>query len=138
MYTTIVPKKQSDSEITDLGRFLRTWRTDKNLTVEDAAAQAGFPSKSTWTKIENGQKRVSLETLYALSQLTGRTMDDLAAKLGWAIHRSRSSEERAQRVAALADVEPKAAALIDLLPDLTPAQIDLMLSAGEGLRRDQK
>lgn len=139
MYTQGVPKKQPNKETTDLGRFLRQWREDKNLTVEEAAYQAGFTSKSIWTKVENGQKVVSLETLYSLSQLTGRTMDDLARKLGLIIRRSLSSEERGQRVAALVDVEPKAAALVDLLPDLTPAQIDVMLSVGESLRqKDQK
>src|SRR4051812_29947490 len=100
MYTTGVPKNQTDKKTTELGRFLRQWRIDKNLTVDEAASQAGFSTKSIWTKIENGQAKVSLETLYALSQLTGRTMDDLAHKLGLTIRRSRSSEERAQRVAA--------------------------------------
>jgi transcriptional regulator with XRE-family HTH domain len=138
MYTTGVPKNQTDKKTTELGRFLHQWRIDKNLTVEEAASQAGFSTKSIWTKIENGQAKVSLETLYALSRLTGRTMDDLAHKLGLPIRRSRSSEERAQRVAALTDVEPRAAALVDLLPDLTPAQIDVMVSVGEGLRKDQK
>lgn len=138
MYTIGVPKKQSNKETTELGRFLRQWRADKNKTVEEAADLAGFSTKSIWTKIENGQDKVSLETLYALSKVTGRTMDDLAIKLGMPIHRSRSSEERGQRVAAMADVEKNAAALIDLLPDLTPAQIDVMLSVAEGLRRDQK
>lgn len=138
MYTRDVPKKQTDKETTDLGRFLRQWRVDKNMTVEEAAEQAGFSTKSIWTKIENGQAKVSLETLYALSQLTGRTMDDLANKIGLPIRRSHSSEERAQRLAALTDAEPRAAALVDLLPDLTPSQIDVMVSVGEGLRRDQK
>jgi transcriptional regulator with XRE-family HTH domain len=138
MYTTGVLKKQSDKEITELGRFLRQWRADKNLTVEEAAERAGFSTKSIWTKIENGQKKVALETLYALSQLTGRTLDDLANKLGLPIRYSRTSEDRGHRVAALVDVEPNAAALVDLLPLLTPAQIDVMLSVGEGLRKDQK
>src|SRR4051812_32054093 len=126
MYTAGVPKKQTLKETTELGRFLRQWRTDKNLTVEEAASQAGFSTKSIWTKIEGGQDKVSLETLFALSQLTGRTMEDLAIKLGWTIRRSQSSEERGRRVVALVDVEPNAAALVDLLPDLTPAQIDVM------------
>lgn len=138
MYTVDVPKKQKDKMTTELGRFLRQWRDDKNLTVEEAASQAGFSTKSIWTKIEGGQNKVSLETLFALSQLTGRTMDDLATKLGLSIRRSRSSEERGQRVAALTDAEPNAAALVDLIPDLTPGQIDVMLSVAEGLRKDQK
>lgn len=134
MYTNGVAKKQTDKPTTDLGIFMRQWRTDENLTVEEAAAKAGF-GKSIWTKIENGQKRVALETLFAISKLTGRTMDDLAIKLGYSIRRSRSSEDRAHRVAALVEVEPKAAALVDLLPDLTPDQIDTMLTMGESLRR---
>lgn len=138
MYTTDVPKKQANKETTELGQFLRQWRVDKNVTVEEAAERARFSTKSIWTKIENGQAKVSLETLYALSQLTGRTMDDLASKIGLPIRRSRSGEERAHRLAALTDVEPRAAALVDLLPDLTPAQIDVMVSVGEGLRKGQK
>lgn len=138
MYTTRVAKKQTTKETTDLGRFLRKWRTDKGLTVEEASAMAGFSTKSIWTKIENGQKTIAIETLYALSRLTGQTMDDLAIKLGLAIRRSQSSEERGQRVAAMAEAEQNAAALIDLLPDLSPAQIDVMVSVAEGLRKDQK
>jgi transcriptional regulator with XRE-family HTH domain len=138
MYTSDVRKKQTDKETTDLGRFLYQWRIDKNLTVEEAADQAGF-SKSIWTKLENGQKTIGLETLFALAQLTGRTMDDLYAKLGKKVHQSKSSEDRGHRMAALAEVEPKAAALIDLLPDLSPGQIDTMLTVGESLhRKDQK
>jgi len=138
MYTTGVPKNQTDKKTTELGRFLRQWRLDKNLTVEEAAAQAGFSTKSIWTKIESGQKSIAVETLYALSILTGHTMDDLAAKLGLAIRHSRSSQERSQRINAMADAEQNAAALVDLLPDLTPAQVDVMLSVAEGLRKDQK
>jgi transcriptional regulator with XRE-family HTH domain len=138
MYTDDVAKKQTEKPTTDLGRFLRQWREDENLTVEEAASRAGF-GKSIWTKIENGQKRVALETLFAISNLTGRTMEDLVIRLGWIIRRSRSSEDRAQRMAALVEVEPKAAALLDLLPDLTPDQIDTMLTVGESLRRkDQR
>jgi len=138
MYTTDVAKKQTDNVTTDLGRFLRQWREDENLTVEEAACRAGF-GKSIWTKIERGQKRVALETLFALSNLTGRTMEDLMIRLGWTIRRSRSSEDRAQRMAALVEVEPKAAALVDLLPDLSPGQIDTLLTVGESLRRkDQR
>jgi transcriptional regulator with XRE-family HTH domain len=138
MYTTGVPKKQTPKETTDLGRFLRQWRADKGLTVEEAAAKAGFSTRSIWTKIENGQKTIAVETLYSLSQLTGHTMDDLAIKLGLAIRRSRSNEERGQRVAAMAEAEQNAAALVDLLTDLSPAQIDVMVSVAEGLRKDQK
>lgn len=134
MYTNGVAKKQTDKPTTDLGLFMRQWRVDENLTVEEAADKAGF-GKSVWTKIENGQKRVSLETLFAISILTGRTLDDLAVKLGWSIRRSHSSTERAHRIAALVEVEPQAAALVDLLPDLSPDQIDTMLTMGESLRR---
>lgn len=138
MYTTSVAKKQTDKKITDLGHFLRQWREDEGLTVEAAAERAGFSTKSIWTKIENGQGKVSTETLHALSQVTGRTMDDLAIKLGFIIRRSRSSEERGQRVAAMAEGAENAAALIDLLPDLSPAQIDVMVSVAEGLRKDRR
>lgn len=138
MYTIGVSKKQTDKATTELGRFLRQWRTDKNLTVEEAAEQAGFSTKSIWTKIENGQKKVALETLWSLSKLTGRTMDDLAIKLGLPIRYSKTSEDRGQRIASLAESETNAAALVDLIPDLTPAQIDVMLSVGEGLRKGQK
>ena len=69
MYTISVPKKQTSKEITELGRFLRRWRGDQNMTVEDAAKRAGFTTKSIWTKIENGQTKVSLETLYPAGQL---------------------------------------------------------------------
>lgn len=137
MYTMSVRKKQP-KDTTDLGRFMLEWRNDNNLTVEEAAGRAEIV-KSTWTKLENGQKKIALETLFALSQLTGRTMEDLLSKLGRKVHRSQSSEERGRRMAALAEAEPLAAKLIDLLPDLTPGQIDTMLTVGEGLRqKDQR
>lgn len=138
MYTTYVPKKQKSNDTTRLDGFLYQWRLDKNLTVEEAAEQAGF-TKSIWTKLENGQKTIGLETLFALSKLTGRTMDDLYAKLGKRVRYSKTNEDRGRRMSALAEVEPKAAALIDLIPDLSPGQIDTMLTVGESLhQKDQR
>lgn len=138
MYTEVVRKKQTPS--TDLGRFMYEWRRDNGLTVQ-AAAERIDVSKSTWSKLENGQRFVSLETLIALSQETGRAVDDLVAMLDQPITLSRSSVERGARAAALAEKVPRAGVLLDLLPELTDREVDTLLSVGESLvrqRKDQK
>jgi transcriptional regulator with XRE-family HTH domain len=138
MYTHGVRKKQEPS--TDLGKFMHQWRLDQRLTVEAAADVIGV-SKSTWSKLERGQRFVSLETLMALSDKTGRPVNELAAKAGQPVTVSRSNAERAQRAAALAEKVPRAGVLLDLLPELTDPEIDTLLSVGESLirrRRDQK
>jgi transcriptional regulator with XRE-family HTH domain len=138
MYTDVVRKKQEPS--TDLGKFMRQWRLDQRLTVEEAA-DAIDVSKSTWSKLERGQRFVSLETLMALAEKTGRTVEELAAKLGQVVTHSRSNEERGARSAALAEKIPRVAQLLDLLPEMTDREIDTLLSLGESLirqRTDQK
>jgi transcriptional regulator with XRE-family HTH domain len=135
MYTHVVRKKQEPS--TDLGNFMRQWRLDERLTVEAAAGEIGV-SKSTWSKLERGQRFVSLETLMALSSKTGRPVDELAAKAGQPVTYSRSSAERARRAAALAEKVPRAGALLDLLPELTDRELDTLLSVGESLVRQRQ
>ena len=135
MYTYDVRKKQEPS--TDLGKFMRQWRLDQRYTVEAAAGEIGV-SKSTWSKLERGQRFVSLETLMALADKTGRPVDELAAKLGQTVTFSRSNAERAQRATALAEKVPRAGALLDLLPELTDREIDTLLSVGESLVRQRQ
>lgn len=135
MYTYGVRKKQEPS--TDLGKFMLQWRLDQRFTVEAAADAIGV-SKSTWSKLERGQRFVSLETLMALAEATARPVDELAAKVGQSVTLSHSGAERAQRAARLAEKVPRAAALLDLLPQLTDREIDTLLSVGESLVRQRE
>lgn len=137
MYTYVVRKKQEPS--TELGRFMRQWRMDQQppLTIEAAAGVVGI-AKSTWSKLERGQRFVSLETLIALSERTTKTVDELTAMLGERVIPSKTNEERARRAAALAEKVPAAAALLGLLPELTPQEVDTLLSVGESFVRQRK
>ena len=135
MYTYSVRKKQEPS--TDLGKFMRQWRNGEQMTVEAAADAIGV-SKSTWSKLERGQRFVSLETLMALADRTGRPIEELAAKAGQPVTLSASSADRARRAAALAERVPRAGALLDLLPDLTDRELDTLLSVGESLVRQRQ
>lgn len=138
MYTKDVRRKRTDTqEPTDLGRLMKRWRQSEGLTVEAAGERIGVV-KSTWGKIERGANKASMETLAALSALLGRTVDELAAKDGREIHRSVSNAERAQRTAELAEKMPPLGVLLDLLPELTGAEVDTLLSVGESLVRQRK
>lgn len=135
MYTNVVRKKQTPSE--ELGRFMREWRDGERLTVEQAAEEIGV-SKSTWSNLERATRAASMETLIALSERTGRSVDSLAAMTGQEVRPSRTDEERARRAVVLSQKVPKARLLLDLLPELTDREIDTLLSVGENLLRQRE
>lgn len=134
MYTKTVRKKQTPS--IDLGRFMREWRKGEGLTVQAAADEIGV-SKSTWSNLEQAKRAASMETLIALSERTGRSVDSLAAMTGQEIRHSRTAQERARRTVVLTEKVPKAGLLLDLLPELTDREIDTLLSVGENLIRQR-
>src|SRR3954468_941189 len=59
-----------------VGPRLRQIRTQRGLTLTVAAAHAGI-SKSTLSRLENGQRRPSLELLLPLAQIYRVPIDDL-------------------------------------------------------------
>jgi transcriptional regulator with XRE-family HTH domain len=59
-----------------VGHRLRRVREQRGLTLTDAAARTGI-SKSTLSRLENGQRRPSLELLLPLAQAYRVPLDDL-------------------------------------------------------------
>jgi hypothetical protein len=125
---------QSPAEQT-LATFLKRWRGERS--VSEVAREAGFSVHSIWSKLEHGQPP-SLETLILLSQYTGKGIEELAAKAGMRVQRSASDPDRAARIAAMEQAIPLTAAIIDLLGELTPAEVDTLLTIAEGLKKGRK
>ena len=69
--------------LAQVGQRLRQVRTARGLTLTDVAARAGM-SKSTLSRLENGQRKATLELLLPLAQLYRVPLDDLvgAPELG--------------------------------------------------------
>ena len=59
-----------------VGQRLKQLRTRRRITLTDLAATTGI-SKSTLSRLENGQRRPTLELLLALSQVYRVPLDDL-------------------------------------------------------------
>jgi transcriptional regulator with XRE-family HTH domain len=121
-----------EPKVTELGQFMRKWRKEQNLTVQEAADSIGV-SKSTWSEQEHGQRSISIETLMALSDQTGVPLDALSRMAGLDVRKSVPIEDRARRVAALAEAIPRIGAVLDLLPELSGGDIDAMVSLAESL-----
>ena len=49
---------------------LRAWRETKKMTVAEAAAEAGV-ERATWWRWETGVRAIGLESLKAVSDMTG-------------------------------------------------------------------
>lgn len=120
----------------DLGAFMRSWRDDNNLTSQAAGERAGV-SKATWSALENATRTASAATLYGIERATGMAYDDLARLAGHAVKPSADTNERARRVAAMADAMPRMRALVDLLPRLKPEQVDTLVSLAETFTRQK-
>ena len=118
-----------------LAAFLRRWRGQRG--VSEAARQAGLSVHSIWSKLEAGQPP-SLETLILLSQHTGRDIEELAAMAGMPVRRSASDRDRSDRVDRMIAAVPKSAALVDLLSELTPSEVDTLLTVAEGMIRGRE
>jgi transcriptional regulator with XRE-family HTH domain len=65
-----------EAALDSVGRRLRTVREQRGVTLTDVAARTGI-SKSTLSRLENGQRRPSLELLLPLAQVYRVPLDDL-------------------------------------------------------------
>ncbi|CAM5715083.1 Transcriptional regulator with XRE-family HTH domain OS=Streptomyces griseomycini OX=66895 GN=FHS37_005834 PE=4 SV=1 [Streptomyces griseomycini] len=67
----------ADDEVLDaVGPRLRALRRDRGITLADLAARTGV-SESTLSRLENGQRRPTLELLLPLARVHGVPLDDL-------------------------------------------------------------
>jgi DNA-binding phage protein len=130
VYTTMREQPQET-----LATFLRRWRGNRNIS--EAARDAGFTTHSIWSKLEKGQEP-KLETLLKLSEHTGKTMAELATMAGMSVHKSMSDRDRSDRIAAMTHAIPKTGPLVDLLSELTPDEVDTLLTVAEGMIRGRK
>ncbi|MFI9312346.1 helix-turn-helix domain-containing protein [Streptomyces althioticus] len=65
-----------DEVLNAVGPRLRALRRERGITLADLAARTGV-SESTLSRLENGQRRPSLELLLPLSRIHGVPLDDL-------------------------------------------------------------
>ena len=130
MYTLAMTELTGPPPIETLAVFLRRWRGQRG--VREVAAAIGL-NHSIWSKLENGRTTLSIETLLRLSDHTGKPIEDLARMAGLTVRRSSSDPDRADRVAAMAAAVPKAGVLVDLLGELAPDEIDVLLTVAEGM-----
>lgn len=136
MYTSEVRRKQK-RPTHELGMLLFDWRESNNLTVAAAGGRVGV-AKSTWSKWENGDMSPSVEALVSISAETGVPLDELATRSGHEIKISTSSEDRAHRIAAVAEAIPQVAIMVDLLTELEPHEVDTLVSVAETMIRRRK
>lgn len=138
MYTMNVPKKQKTLTVkqTELGRAMKLWRESERLNATQAADRIGV-AKSTWTEVERGKRKASIDTLMALVPLLGRTLDELAAMDEQPIRLSPTQDVRNRRIDAMTNRNPRSGVLVDLLPELTEREVDTMLSVAENLIRQR-
>jgi transcriptional regulator with XRE-family HTH domain len=113
-----------------LASFLRTWRGER--PIAEVVRESGLSAYSVWYRLEAGQAP-SLETLIRLADYTGRPIEELAAKAGMPVRKSMSDRDRAVRVAAMERAIPRMAVLVDLLAELTPAEVDTLLTVAEAM-----
>ncbi|MGC5561846.1 helix-turn-helix domain-containing protein [Streptomyces sp. FR-108] len=68
---------RTDDDVLDaVGSRLRALRRDRGITLADLAARTGV-SESTLSRLENGQRRPSLELLLPLARIYDVPLDDL-------------------------------------------------------------
>jgi transcriptional regulator with XRE-family HTH domain len=70
------PVEQIDASLAQVGRRLRAIREQRRLTLVQASAETGI-SKSTLSRLENGQRRPTLELLLPLAWTYRVPLDDL-------------------------------------------------------------
>ncbi|MFH8517010.1 helix-turn-helix domain-containing protein [Streptomyces gelaticus] len=71
------PDPKSDDDVLDaVGPRLRALRRDRGITLADVAATTGV-SESTLSRLENGQRRPTLDLLLPLSRIYDVPLDDL-------------------------------------------------------------
>lgn len=131
------PMKKYEDLPTELGKMMRAWRMNNNMTVT-AAADHVHIAKSTWSDIENGNRPVSLETAKAISLALGVSLDDLTRAAGQPLRRSSNPQERVERALAASEVIPGLGQLLDLFPELLPDEVDMLLTSAESLVRRRR
>ena len=67
-----------DIDIASLGKRLRNIRVRKNMSILELAEKSGL-SKTMVAQIERGERRGSIESLVALSNTLGVSIEDLLA-----------------------------------------------------------
>lgn len=66
-----------DQSVADaVGRRLRTIRTQRRITLAELEQRTGV-SMSTWSRLESGQRRATIELLLPLAREYGVTLDEL-------------------------------------------------------------
>lgn len=66
-----------DQAVADaIGRRLRTIRTQRRITLAELEQRTGV-SMSTWSRLESGQRRATIELLLPLAREYGVTLDEL-------------------------------------------------------------
>ncbi len=76
MTTPSDPTEQISTALDSVGPRLRKVREQRGVTLTDVAARTGI-SKSTLSRLENGQRKPSLELLLPLAQAYRVPLDDL-------------------------------------------------------------
>lgn len=138
MYTSFVSAKKVSKE-TELGIAMLKWRHRKiPRTTVQAAADAIGVSKSTWSELEHGKRAPNAETLLALEELLGFDAVELMRMAGYPSRRSIDSVDRGHRWALVEQRHPRAAALADLLPEMTDDQVDVFLNLAEATVRPKQ
>lgn len=56
---------------------LKALREQRGYSISDLAAMLGYKTPTGYWLIEQGQRKVSIDTLYRLSQIYDCTMEDL-------------------------------------------------------------
>lgn len=131
MYTMRVSKTKV-ARITDLGKAMKQWRHRQvpTTTVQEAAEKIGV-SKSTWSELENGKRHPGADTLIALEALLGMDASKLLEMAGGPSRRSVDAADRARRWTLVEKRHPRASILVDLLPEMTDDQVDMLLNLAE-------
>lgn len=133
IYTALVKQKLSAEN--ELARFMRQWREDHHKSVRAAAEMLGV-AHSTWSEIERGERPASAGTLARLADLFSKPIDEIARMEGArSVRRSQSNTDRAARLAALIESDSRLGDLVELLVGLQGADVDVVLSLAESLRK---
>lgn len=77
---------ERDADMQRFGEKLRTLRQREGLTLKELTAQLGLSAYSHISKIENGEKKPSLELAFKISRFFGISLDSLVddnVELDW-------------------------------------------------------
>lgn len=125
-----------------LSTYLRSVIDMRDWSLTQAAEMAGMQA-STLSMLLNDPERIpELATLEKIARGWDIPLGTLIEQMGYTVDRSPTPEARAARIAALLDITPWAADLLEQLIQLPPARIDqyltMMTLLVEQERQDQK